>query len=311
MLAANGISDEESRKKSIRLVSYFLLAGFIFPIWAQGFAGSRPVFLNIEGLGKGSLLDTLGLLYPLLAGLLVLWAGQNIETTARPVIVLSAGLIPVLMSLANKKDLLSSSISRYNPNSALMLLIMLSLIGVYVGSRLVSSVDHIAGRLIGGISGIVFLVLVLLPLGQGSKPIFFSLFDLFKAGRGAGSLVLLGIMLVAVFLCYMYASLIALLNLGERPSSEQTAANAYKLVYYASIALPVSFLIFMIFSGAGFMIFVTLLIKLVLLFGGIIGLITIGLWDLVDQFMPKTVKGSDLLEKPEAPDAQPPNIWNG
>jgi hypothetical protein len=188
---------------------------------------------------------------------------------------------------------------------------MLALIGVYVGSRLVSTTDHIAGRLIGGISGIVFMVLVLLPLGQGSKPIFFALFDLFKAGNISGAFSVLGVALVGIFLCYIYASLIAALNLSAKPSSEQTAANAYKLVYYATIALPVSLLVILMFSGAGLMILITAIIKMTLLLGGIIGAIAIGLWDLVDQFMPKTFKGSDLMEKPQPVDERPPNIWKG
>jgi len=310
-MAVTGLLDEEKRDKSIRLVGYFLIIGFFFPIWVQGFGTSKPVFINISGLGKGDLLDTIGLLFPLIAGLVILYVGRNVDTILRPVVILSAGLIPVLMSFANTNDLMRSSLSRYNSNSSFMLLMMLSLIGVYVGSRLVSATDHIAGRMLGGISGILFLMLVLLPIGKGSKPVFFALFDIFKAAKIATSLVLLGIALVLIFLAYMYASLIAALNLGDRPSAAQTAENAYKLVFYASMALPVSLLITLILSGAGFMMLVTLLVKLVLLFGGIIGAITIGSWDLMDQLLPKSFKGSDLLKVEKPADAPPPNIWNG
>jgi len=310
-MAVTGLLDEEKRDKSIRLVGYFLIIGFFFPIWVQGFGTSKPVFINISGLGKGDLLDTIGLLFPLIAGLVILYVGRNVDTILRPVVILSAGLIPVLMSFANTNDLMRSSLSRYNSNSSFMLLMMLSLIGVYVGSRLVSATDHIAGRMLGCISGILFLMLVLLPIGKGSKPVFFALFDIFKAAKIATSLVLLGIALVLIFLAYMYASLIAALNLGDRPSAAQTAENAYKLVFYASMALPVSLLITLILSGAGFMMLVTLLVKLVLLFGGIIGAITIGSWDLMDQLLPKSFKGSDLLKVEKPADAPPPNIWNG
>lgn len=310
-MAAAGFPDEEKRDKSIRLIGYFLVIGFFFPIWIQGFGTSKPVFVNIAGLGKGDLADTLGLLFPLIAGLVILYVGRKVDTITRSIVILSAGLIPVLMSFANTNDLMRSSISRYNANSSFLFLMMLSLIGVYVGSRLVSSTDHIAGRMIGGISGILFLMLVLLPIGKGSKPVFFALFDVFKARRMSGSLVLLGIALVLIFLSYMFASLIAALNLSDRPSAAHTAENAYNLIYYASLALPVILLIALILSGAGFMMLVTLLIKLFLLFGGIIGAITIGLWDLIDQFLPKTFKGSDLLEEPKPVDAPPPNIWNG
>lgn len=316
MTAASGIMDEESREKSTRLVGYSLLIGFFFPIWMKGFGVNRPVFVNIEGLGKGDFLMTIDLLLPLIAGIVVLWAGLKLEERVRAVAILGVGLVWVILGLINTNALLNNNIGKYNTNSSFFLIFILALIGVYVGSRLVANTDHIAGRLLGGISGILFMALALLPIGKGSKPVFFSLFDLFKAGKISGAFTVLGIALVGIFLCYLYASLIAALNLGVRPSSEQTATNAYKLVYYASIALPVSILVILMFSGAGFMVLITSIIKVTLWMGGFIGAISLGLLDLLDQFMPKTLKGAALLENSQPGDQppvdqQPPNIWNG
>ena len=179
-----------------------------------------------------------------------------------------------------------------------------------------SVTEHVSGRTIGGISGIAFLILVLLPVGQGSKPIFFAIFELFKVGgkvRGGGPIILMGAALVLVFLAYIFAALIALTNIGVRPSAEQTASNASKLVFFASLAVPASFLLVAIVTGRGLMTAITLIIKFTLLFGGIIGMVAVGSLDLVDQFLPQTMKGSDLLKKTQGQnqDRQPPNIWNG
>ena len=105
-------------------------------------------------------------------------------------------------------------------------------------------------------------------------------------------------MLIGIFTCYIFASLLAALNFSYRPNSQQTAAKAAKLVFYATLALPISILLAVIFSGGGggvFMTVFTTLAKMTLLLGGIIGVIIMGLLDLIDQYLPQTIKGSDLL----------------
>lgn len=322
---------EEERMQTINRIGYALLLAFIFPLYVPGPFGASLEFPNITNLGKGGFLFTLNLLYPLLAGIVVLWAGRKIETLLRPVILLAAGLFPFVISLLSARDFMSDNIMKYaNEETIITFLMILSLIGVFVGSKLVSVTDHVACRMIGGISGIVFLALVLLPVGRSTTPIYFSIFKLFKASGGSlpASAVLMALALLVIFTCYILASIIAIINFSSRPNAHVTAVNSYKLVLYATLALPIAIVVAVLFSGEGggsvkFFI-LTLLIKLTLWLGGIICLIAAALWDLLDQALPKPVRGSDLLgfsRQPAREEAAPgtapepaealPNIYQG
>lgn len=70
------------------------------------------------------------------------------------------------------------------------------------------------------------------------------------------------------------------------------------MVFYSTLAIPISILVGVLLAGggAGFGIIFTTLVKICLLLGGIIGTIVMGLLDLIDQYLPRTVKGGDLLK---------------
>ena len=201
-------TEEEQRRKTITWLGSALIVGFIFPIYISGFGMSKFIFANIEMIGKVDFFTTLSALYPLIAGILVLWVGLNVEPMARPLALLGVGLFPFLTSILNRNDFLASSIREYTKETTIMFLVILSLIGMYVGSKIVSVTDHSSGRLIGGISGIVFLVLVLLPV-SGGTPAYFGLFSLLKTGariKMPGSMMLLGIALISIFTAYIFAA---------------------------------------------------------------------------------------------------------
>jgi hypothetical protein len=293
-------TEEEQRRKTITWLGSALIVAFIFPIYISGLGMSKLIFVNIEMIGKVDFFTTLSALYPLIAGIIVLWVGLNIEPIKRPLALLGVGLFPFLTSILNRNDFLASSIREYNKETTVMFLIILSLIGIYVGSKIVSVTDHSSGRLIGGISGIVFLILVLLPV-TGGTPAYFGLFSLLKTGariKMPGSMMLLGIALIAIFTCYIFTAVINILNFSYRANSQQTAANASKMVFYSTLALPISILLGVLLAGAGavFGMIFTTLVKISLLLGGIIGTIVMGLLDLIDQYLPRTVKGGDLLK---------------
>ena len=291
-------TEEEQRRNTITWLGSALIGAFIFPIYISAFGMSKFLFVNIEMIGKVDFFTTLSALYPLIAGILVLWLGLNVEPMVRPLALLGIGLFPFLTSLLNKHDFLASSIREYNKETTITLLVILSLIGMYVGSKIVSVTDHAAGRSTGGISGIVFLILILLPV-TGGTPAYFGLFGLLKSGARMnmpGSLMLLGIALIAIFTVYIFAAVIDILNFSCRPNSQQTAANAAKMVFYSTLAIPISILVGFILAGGGFGIIFTTVVKISLLLGGIIGTIVMGLLDLIDQFLPRTVKGGDLLK---------------
>lgn len=113
-----------------------------------------------------------------------------------------------------------------------------------------------------------------------------------------GSMMLLGTALIGIFTCYIFAAVINILNFSYRANSQQTAANASKMVFYSSLAIPISILLGVLLAGGGgvFGMIFTTLVKISLLLGGIIGTIVMGLLDLIDQYLPRTVKGSELLK---------------
>lgn len=293
-------TEEEQRRKTITWLGSSLIVGFIFPIYVSGFGMSRFIFANIEMIGKVDFFTTLSALYPLFAGILVLWVGLNVEPMVRPLALLGIGLFPFLTSLLNRNDFLAGSISKYTKETTIFFLVILSLIGMYVGSKIVSVTDHSSGRSIGGVSGIVFLVLILLPV-TGGTPAYFGLFSLLKTGarmKMGGSMMLLGVVLIAIFTCYIFAAVINILNFSYRPNSQQTAANATKMIFYSTLAIPISILVGVLLAGGGvgFGMIFTALVKICLVLGGIIGTIVMGLLDLIDQYLPRTVKGGDLLK---------------
>ena len=293
-------TEEEQRRKMITWLGSALIVGFIFPIYISFMGRSKFIFANIEMIGKVDFFTTLSALYPLIAGILVLWIGLNVEPKARSLGLLAVGIFPFLTSILNRNDYLASSIGKYNKETTIIFLVILSLIGMYVGSKIVSVTDHSSGRTIGGISGIVFLILVLLPV-TGGTPAYFGLFGLLKSGaryKMPGSLMLLGIALIAIFTAYIFAAVINIINFSYRPNSEQSATNASKMILYSTLAIPISILVGVLLagSGIGFGMFFTTVVKISLLLGGIIGTLVMGILDLTDQYLPRTVKGGDLLK---------------
>lgn len=294
-------TEEEQRRKTINWLGGALIVGFIFPIYFSAMGMSKFIFANIEMIGKVDFFTTLSALYPLIAGILVLWIGLNVEPKARSLGLLGVGLFPFLTSILNRNDFLASSIREYNKETTIMFLVILSLIGMYVGAKIISVTDHSSGRSIGGVSGIVFLVLVLLPV-SGGTPAYFGLFGLLKTGarlKMPGSMILLGIALIAIFTAYIFAAVINILNFSYRPNSDQTAANASKMILYSTLAIPISILVGVLLAGggAGFGMIFTTVVKISLLLGGIIGTFVMGLLDLIDQYLPRTLKGGDLLNR--------------
>ena len=153
----------------------------------------------------------------------------------------------------------------------------------------------------------------LLPV-TGEKPVFFGLFDLFKMGKISGSFTFLGFALIAVFLCYGYAALTALINLKDPPNAEENAARAAVLIFWSSWGIPVSFLLVSLSTGGFFMAFIVFL-KFTFWIGGVVGLIGWAWLDLLDELEPEAKTGAQLFEKTGGPapaaDQPPPNIWDG
>lgn len=299
------------KQDSLRFIGYFLLGGFLMPIIFSGFGTTKILFVNFSLLGKGSFFQTLMLIHPLLAGIAALWIGERYRDLKRPVILLILGLFPLVLIVGD--DLISESLRGLTFKTSPTILLVLSVIGLYVGSLHFSKTGYSSGKWIAGISAGLFLLVSVVPV-TGAKPVFFSFFDLLKMGRFSSRFVLLGLALIGIFLCYMYAALIAFINLKDPPNAEETSARAAKVVLLSSWAIPlVTFLASL--TGGGFFMILFGYLKFTLWIGGVLGLIGWAWLDLLEQLEPASLTGAQLFKdidssSPPA-DKPPPSMWDG
>jgi hypothetical protein len=286
---------EDQRKKGLKVISIFLLMGYIFPVYL--FRGSKLVFTNIQGLKDANFLGGVGLFFPLIAGIVVIYLMLRVETMLRPVTLIILGVLPVLISLTNQNDVIRNNMKNISGEVALVYLIMLSLIGIFVGSKVVVSKRMIVGHVLGGLSGILFLLAIIIPLSSTGKPIAIGLFEMFIDAFKWGILeVICGFLILGVALCYTWASILAVMNLKRNYNSKDLGKKSIKLVFYTSLAAPVILIIFGILGtrSSRILTVITSFVKLTLLIGGIIGLITMGLTELLEKLAPKeTVTNSE------------------
>ena len=301
----------DTKGDSIRLVGYSLLAGFLLPVIISVMGMTRILFVNFSLLFKGSLFQTLILIHPLVCGMVVLWMAERVENLKRPVTFLVLGLVPFFLMLGD--DLLSDSLRGMKFQTSPVVVLVLSVIGLYVGSRHFSKTGRPTGKWLAAVSAGVFLLISVVPV-TGAKPVFFSFFDLLKMGQISGRFVFLGLGLIAAFLCYMYAAFNAFLNMKDPPNAEATSARSARVILLASAAIPlVAFLVSL--TATGFFMLLFGYLKFTLWIGGVLALVGWASLDLQDQLEPAGQTGAQLfadLKKSNPPAEQPPpNIWNG
>ncbi len=290
------VLDHENLINWYTKIGYALILYFFFPIYFSSPLGSKLMFPNITLLGKGGAFANITLLYPLFAGILVLIFIKTLDDLKRGIAILSIGIIPIIIMHILKKDMISSIVQGSFDATLVPQLILLSLIGMYIGAKAIIKFDTQSARVIGGCSSILFLVLVLLPLGS-PVPVFFSLFKMLTIKGMPGLMKIIFIILIISFLILMYAALLGLINF-KREKNTLSFAEKIKKMIFLSIFIILGILILVIFSTPGNMS-ATLLIKMFLFFVGFIGLFAESIWDIFDNLQPRTVKGGALMNSPK------------
>lgn len=288
--------EEEELLQWYRRIGLALIAGFLFPVFAPGFGGSKLVFPNIALLGKaGGFLADFSLLYPLLAGIVILLAIRRLEGMKRGAVILGTGLLPMALMLFTGTDLFAFSVRELYRSTIWIQVTILSLVGLYVGARTIQAHDNNTGRWIAAVSGVLFMVTMFQPLSS-STPLFFMLFQ----GMGKGAFSLTGMGLIAVAVLFVYAAFLGVLNFKPHSDAATAAGRIGQYLFYGSTAIPVILFVDLLFSssmrGAKTMLFM-ILAKMVLIAGGTIGLLTLSSWDVVDHLQPVTVTGGELLNR--------------
>jgi hypothetical protein len=297
------IFQEDTRRRSVIIIGVILLLCFIFPIaipqydysgYVSFHKGFSLEFPNFGAFKYSNPKVTLFLLFPLFAGILALTMGLNIKNKVRPLIFLASGLFFVFLLLLVEGYPVFQGSKPKGSIVTMMILYTLTLIGVFVGSKLILFRELKVARLIRGASALLFLGIILLPIQENGKSIIFELFNTFKSSHD----IFIGICFILIHLALILATVLSIINYKARPNSKEHDYLTYKLVLFSGMAIPLSFLVnFAVFStGISFTLLFTSFIKIILLFGGIIGLISMGLWDLLDQLAPlskKTVAPQD------------------
>ncbi|MCP4148216.1 MAG: hypothetical protein GY757_10750 [bacterium] len=294
-------TDEELLLFWYKRIGVALIVGFFFPIYMGDLSAAGDYGLpNILMLGKSGLVTDIGLAYPLLAGLIVLFIINRTAKITRPIVLFTVSVLPLLLitfygdqlAVGGLKEILSE---------ASLLYIILMLIGLYAGSRVVAVSTHISGRLVAGIGGLGYLVLSLVPLGKESVPIYFRFFRILRGGAEInipGSVIVMGIAVVVMFSVYIHAAFLALLNLQKNPGNSKTGLKIARLVFFPSFSFPVAIILIVLFSGAdgaakgeAF----SFILKILFIGGGIIFLLALSLRDLLAQCLDEPLPG--LMEE--------------
>lgn len=300
--------DEEDLKHSYMVIGIIFGLAFIFPLY-MGDMGTTGhyMFPNIELLNKVDTFTAFGLIYPLLACGVIIGMVLKADAEPRSYIFLGLVLLPLFMALFNKDDYMADSFSRFSQDMLVLLFVFLSLIGLFLGAKIVALRDQNSGRVLGGISGILFMIFVLLPLGSSKTSLYLDLFkELGESSRSpigsGGTLMILS--MLGVFSVYLYAALIGIVNFKERPNAQLTATRAMKIIFYATLAFPASIVIsILIMNGPAGMKWsmLTVIIKLCLYVAGILFLLVMTLWEIIDRQLPHAVKGKFLITDTKKP----------
>jgi len=138
---------EEELLQWYQRVGVARIAGFLFPVLTPGFAGEKLLFPNIALLGKtGGFFADFSLLYPLLAGVVILAAIRRLKGMIRGAVILGSGLLPVALRLFTGTDLFAFAVRKLYRSTIWIQVAILSLVALYVGARTIQAHDNSQGR---------------------------------------------------------------------------------------------------------------------------------------------------------------------
>ena len=233
---ALGAAADPFRSSAI-MAGILLLVGFAMPVLGPD---SRVIFPNFEAFGEfgdgGAL--RFQVLFPGIAGILVVLAGLRARGWGRAGLLLGLGLIEALSLLALTGE--SSSLQREfggTGATTVMLLAILSWTTLLIGAHSATvRHDSRAPAIIGSIGAALFLLYMFLPLlkfGPNGTQILAAIpFKMLDAPREAPTQVLVGgIASLLVVLTGFAASLLAFLSLGSAQVRKKLAAPGRMLVW--------------------------------------------------------------------------------
>ena len=241
----DGAGEVEARRRHITVLGIVLIVGFLMPTCVPtGMGGTTLTFPNITGLGSDLLGVTakLWLLYPLLAGIAAIVLAVTTLPPKRGVVLLAAGLIPIIVSFADS-DILASLQGEMmgaamTQAGVMSLLLLLGSLGVYVGSRVRWYRPTLTYSYYIGMAGGIALILFCFVPMHGTMVVAVP-FQAMKDSviGGLGMLIAVGLLLTA--------AIVSLVNTpNQNPSGASNFANiAFRSLLGSWVILPATVII--------------------------------------------------------------------
>ncbi len=261
-----------------------LLAGFILPVFGFARGGDFHIeFLSFTMLNQSpNWIATVGVLYPAIAGLVVLVVSAGVKGPIRGVILIVLGLTPVIFALLEADVSTIMDQLRFAPQGSVMvaLLLLIGFYGVFIGNRArwYRPNQNIA-YVFALIGGCCLLALMLVPFD--GTPAAIGVFGAFRANFLAG----IGVV-IPVYMIIGCAVISVLNSYKTKPLNASFMAGiAFRLLIGSAVILAViSIVPELIRSGIDAMVLITV-ISATLKFGcwivGIILLFPLGVIDML------------------------------
>ena len=242
----------------IKLMGIGLLIGFICPILTGGYRGGRLVFLNIEGLfEKAPFIFKFWLIYPLIAGIAIIYIAKQNRTPKRAASLIAIGLLPFLLLLANEnvQQFIKESIQNIPgldlPGWLLILSFLATLLllaGLY--AVFVKSKQTLACQLAAVGCGFHLVLLFIPNKGEFSFIAPFKLmFKRDRSGMGLnflGGLVGLALIVIFIFLCIKCYQL---LKQDRDPAVKKQDAGTALHLWFSRFYVYGAFFIYIMFAA--------------------------------------------------------------
>lgn len=272
------------RFAALMILGSMLIAGFLLPVFGAGPRGDfRMEFVNLTALNQSpNVMATVMMLYPIIAGILLLVIASSVEGPMRGVAMVFLGLVPVVYGVI---EAVNSGVLRgfaiVPQGSILIAMIMLiGLYGVFIGNRARwYRPDCKPAYVFALIGGCCLLVVLMAPLGE--KPVFIEVFSALQGN------IALGIGIIIPIYMMIAAGVISVINSHAKPLP--TASN---LGGWAFRLLLGSWVIgFIVFLALQFMVQGLEVLELITVFsialkgicwaGGILLLLPLGVTDML------------------------------
>lgn len=218
--------EEKRRFAALMVLGSMLIAGFILPVFGVGPRGDFHMeFVNLTALNHSpNVLATVMMLYPIIAGVLLLIIAGAVKGPMRGVTMVLLGLLPIVYGVieAANSGALRGLVIVPRGSILIAIIMLIGLYGVFIGNRARwYRPDCKPAYVFALIGGCCLLVVLMAPLGE--KPVFIEVF-----GALQGNVAMAIGIIIPVYMM-IAAGVISVINSHAKPLP--TASNLGGLAF--------------------------------------------------------------------------------